>query len=153
MMEWDFSERSVDHNPISLDDMNFLEQLKIGIHKTPNGHYEMPLPFRNGSPDLPSNKLLALRRLQGLKTRLQKDQRYHQHYKSFMNDLLQRGYAEPVPEVESDVGRTKYGTFLIMGSTTLRSPINFVSCLTVAQVIMASHLISTCYKAPTKQTV
>ncbi|CAB4033136.1 uncharacterized protein LOC110985605, partial [Paramuricea clavata] len=113
---------SVDHNPISLDDMNFLEQLKIGIHKTPNGHYEMPLPFRNGSPELPSNKLLALRRLQGLKTRLQKDQRYHQHYKSFMNDLLQRGYAEPVPEVESnkpdklrvvfDCGAIPYRVFL-----------------------------------------
>ena len=101
-MESDFSERSADHNPISLDDMNFLEQLKSGINKLPNGHYDMPLPFRSRLLELPNNKILVLRRLQGLKARMQKDQRYHQHYTSFMNDLLQQGYAEPVLENELD---------------------------------------------------
>jgi hypothetical protein len=102
-MESDFSERSSERNPVSMDDMKFLEQLKDGIHKLPNGHYEMPLPFRNGLPELPDNKLFALRRLLGLKTRMQKDQRYYQHYKAFMNDLFQRGHAEPVPDGESNV--------------------------------------------------
>ena len=108
IMESDFSERSADRNPISLDDLKFLEQLKSGIHKLPNGHYEMPLPFRSGLPELPNNKILALRRLQGLKNRMQKDQRYHQHYTSFMNDLLQRGYAEAVPEGESSGSNVLY---------------------------------------------
>ena len=108
IMESDFSERSADRNPISLDDMKFLDQLKSGIHKLPNGHYEMPLPFRSGFPELPNNKVFALRRLERLKTRMQRDQRYYQHYKSFMNDLLQRGYAEPVPEDETNEGKVWY---------------------------------------------
>ena len=108
IMESDFSERSADRNPISLDDLKFLEQLKSEIHKLPNGHYEMPLPFRSGLPELSNNKILALRRLQGLKNRMQKDQRYHQHYTSFMNDLLQRGYAEAVPEGESSGSNVWY---------------------------------------------
>ena len=102
IMESDFFERSIDHNPISLDDMNFLKQLKSAIHKLPNDHYEMPFSFRSGLPELPNNNILALCRLQGHKTRMQKDQRYHQHYTSLMNDLLQRGYAEPVAEDKSN---------------------------------------------------
>lgn len=102
MMESDFSERNADNGPISLDDVKFLDQLKNGIQKTQNGHYEMPLPFRTEMPELPNNKLFALRRLQGLKARLQKDQRYRQHYTTFMKELLDKGYAQPVPDNERE---------------------------------------------------
>ena len=148
IMESDFSDFSVDHNPISMDDMNFLEQLKSGIHKLPNGHYEIPLPFHSGLPELPNNKILVLHRLQELKTRMQKDQRYHQHYTSFMNDLLQRGYAEPVSEDESNgihVWYIPHHDF-----TGRRNQINCALYLTAVPVIVASHLTSNCYKVPTR---
>ena len=107
MIELDFSKRNDDSSPISLDDTKFLDQLKNGICKTQNGHYEMPLPFRTEMPELPNNKTFALRRLQGLKARLQKDQRYCQHYMTFMNELLNKGHAEVVPENEREAG-SKY---------------------------------------------
>ena len=75
MMESDFSERNNKEQPISLDDRKFLDQLEKGIHQRKNGHYEMPLPFREKLPTLPNNKPQALRRLERLKTRLERDER------------------------------------------------------------------------------
>jgi hypothetical protein len=100
MMESDFSERNNKEQPISLDDRKFLDQLEKGIHQRKNGHYEMPLPFREKLPTLPNNKPQALRRLERLKTRLERDERYRQHYNTFMKELIDKGYAERVPDNE-----------------------------------------------------
>lgn len=101
MMELDFSERNANSSPISLDDTKFFDQLLNGICKTQNGHNEMPLPFRAEMPELPNNKTFALRRLQVLKARLQKDEGCCQHYMTFMNKLLNKGHAELVPKKEN----------------------------------------------------
>ena len=100
MMELDFSEGSKPTQPLSIDDRKFLEQLQEGVHQTNSKHYEMPLPFRKNLPKLPNNKLQATRRLERLKSRLQKDEKYRQHYLAVMNELIRKGYAERVPEHE-----------------------------------------------------
>ena len=74
MIESDFSERRSEGQPLSMDDKKFLEQLEHGIHQTDNGHYEIPLPFRKTLPKLPGNKRLAVRRLERLKIRLEKNE-------------------------------------------------------------------------------
>ena len=100
MMELDFSEGGKPMQPLSIDDRKFLKQLQEGVHQTNNMHYEMPLPLRESLPELPNNKLQAMRRLERLKCRLKKDEKYRRHYFSVMNELIKRGYVERVPEHE-----------------------------------------------------
>ena len=110
MMESDFSERSSNEQPISQDNRRFMLKMEQGIPQREDGHYEMPLPFREEAPKLPNNKPLALHRLTKLKTRLERDEQYSRDYVSFMNDLISKGYAERIPEQESskDNGRVWY---------------------------------------------
>jgi hypothetical protein len=109
MMEFDFAEGNGKGQPVSMDDKKFLERLNEGIHQKDDGHYEMPLPFRENLPRLPNNQHMALRRLERLKSRLGKDERYRQHYVEFMKELIHKGYAERVPDDElSDESKTTW---------------------------------------------
>ena len=60
----------------------------------------MPLPFRGKPPDLPNNKLVALRRLINLTRKFKTDERYRKLYKEFIDNLVKQGHAEEVPETE-----------------------------------------------------
>ena len=55
----------------------------------------MLLPFRLKPLKLPNNKLQALQRL---KIQLKNDKRYRNHYNAFIKEMLDKGYAETVPE-------------------------------------------------------
>ncbi|XP_038063112.1 uncharacterized protein LOC119733815 [Patiria miniata] len=100
-MELDFSERASSDVPVSFDDRKFMKKMQEGIRQQPDGHYIMPLPFKEGKPpELPNNKIQAIRRLAQLKSRFIKDQRYHQDYCSFMRNIIKSGYAERVAESE-----------------------------------------------------
>ncbi|XP_030589719.1 uncharacterized protein LOC115783168 [Archocentrus centrarchus] len=101
-LEADFSERAADDNPVSQEDLKFLTKLKENIKKNERGHYEMPLPFRDGRPRLPNNKICAMHRLKCLERRLKKDKTYHSDYTNFMNDIITRGEATKVPDEEID---------------------------------------------------
>ena len=61
-----------------------------------DGHYELEIPFKEETPQLPDNKGLAEKRLQYLGKRLSKDERQHPKYKEEINALIEKGYAEPV---------------------------------------------------------
>ncbi|CAC5392120.1 unnamed protein product [Mytilus coruscus] len=100
MMELDFSDRTVDTQPISREDKRFLNILQDGIRRN-EGHYELPLPFKGSEPNLPNDKSLALQRFEHLRKRLQKDTRYRNDYFKGMNDLIAKGYAENVDSVQS----------------------------------------------------
>ena len=98
MMESDFSERKSTEQPMSLDDKKFMQKMKQGIRQGNDGHYEMPLPFRDEEPRMLDNRSLAMHRLAKLKTRLENDEQYHNDYVAFMKDLIEKKYAERVPE-------------------------------------------------------
>ncbi len=100
MMESDFSERRTGEQPMSQEDRKFIQKMEQGIHQRSDGHYEMPLPFREEEPKLPNNKSQALHRLNKLKTRMENDEQYCKDYVAFMKDLVERGYAVRVPEQE-----------------------------------------------------
>ena len=104
MMESDFSENANNDQPLSLDD-----KMEGGIRQQEDGHYEMPLPFRE-EPKMPNNKTVAINRLTKLKTRLDNDEQYRKDYVAFTNDLIERKYAERLPEQElsSNNGHTWY---------------------------------------------
>ena len=111
MFEMDFSEKRADRQAtLSQDDLQFLKGMEEGIRQTADGHYEMPLPFRSNTPKLPNNKSLALRRLDKLKTRLENDMKYRRDYVAFMQDIIQKGFAERVPHEQrpDDDGKSWY---------------------------------------------
>lgn len=87
MFELDFIEHSVGMKSISNDDRKFLAILKNGIHFL-DGHYEMPLLFREDLPYLPNNKSMAEQRLKHLKGKLDKDETHRSQYVNFMKDIV-----------------------------------------------------------------
>ena len=99
MFEMDFSEREHGDKAFSQEDRRFLDIVKCGIcHQ--DGRYEIPLPIMDKTLLLPNNRAMAWNRLKPLKKRLDSSKEYRQHYVEFMNKVLDRGYAEKVPEHE-----------------------------------------------------
>ncbi|XP_013386926.1 uncharacterized protein LOC106156278 [Lingula anatina] len=81
---------------LSLQDQKFMKIMEEGIHFN-EGFYEMPLPFKDGHPALPNNKPAAEIRLEQLRKRLIHNPKYYEHYNSFMQDLIDKCYAEESP--------------------------------------------------------
>lgn len=98
VLESDFSERVGEEATVSQEDLHFLTKLKDGIKHKQDGHYEMPLPFKQDRPNLPNNKSCAVQRLVCLERKLKRDQKYCSDYMNFMKDIITRGDAERVPE-------------------------------------------------------
>ena len=110
MFERDFNEgKHAAQQTLSMDDRRFMAKVKEGITHRSDGHYELPLPLRNESLALPNNEKLAVHRLQQLKLRFRRDEKYKEDYTAFMNDMIKKGYAEKIPkdEVRKD-GKTWY---------------------------------------------
>ena len=59
-------------------------------------HYVLPIPFKFTPPELPDNRHVAERRLSCLGRRLKRDSNLLERYKSEIDKLLQKGYAEQV---------------------------------------------------------
>jgi hypothetical protein len=92
------------------EDKMFINKVKKGIHQREDGHYEIPLPFKDDEVKLPNNKSQALSRLSKLKQRFLRDKKYQTDYLTFMNGMIASNYAELIPqeEMELDDGRIWY---------------------------------------------
>ena len=88
-------EATTDGKGLSQNDLKALEEWKEGI-TTENGHYQLPIPFRHRPPSLNNNYQVAEKRLQSLKSKLDKEDDLRQKYKEGMADLLEKGFAEEV---------------------------------------------------------
>ena len=62
----------------------------------------MDIPFKERPPRLPDDRLMAEHRLKLLGKRLSKDSSLKEKYTSGIHDLLEKGYAEPVPAKDID---------------------------------------------------
>lgn len=63
-----------------------------------DGHYQVELPWRHDSPPLPDNFRVAKKRFESLKRKLSADATLYTRYKNVMEDYLQQGICEDVPE-------------------------------------------------------
>ena len=97
MFEQDFPEETTEERSLSIEDKKFMKKMTEGIHQRTDGHYELPLPFKQELIRPPDNKEVALNWLSKLKRRLEHDSRYRRDYLSFMAEIIQRGNAERVP--------------------------------------------------------
>ena len=70
-----------------------------------NGHFQLPLLWRDKWALLPNSRAVAERRLGSLKRRLRRDAQLHQRYAETMQMYIERGYAEPVLESTGAGGR------------------------------------------------
>jgi hypothetical protein len=114
MFRMDFSETDFHLGKgMSLEDQKALNIMGSSAKKV-NGHYEIALPWRVGSPNFPNNRKRAERRLISLQRRLTKDPRLKEKYRNVIEDHLEKGYAAKVPEEnqksesESTTGRIWY---------------------------------------------
>ena len=102
--EADFNDRKVEMYPgekgMSQEDLRFMQIAEDGIGLQ-DGHYTLPLPFKNENVCLPNNRNHALKRLLQQKKKMLKDARYFADYKNFMNVLFEKGFAEEVDATEN----------------------------------------------------
>ena len=85
--------------------------------KYEDGHYQLPLLWRNDADVLPRSQDMALQRLKGLKRRLQKNSDLKANYCDQMKAVLDSGYAEPVSVAEINA---KHKTWYIPHHPVLR---------------------------------
>ena len=87
---------------VGVDELSQYDQKAVQIMQESailkNGHYEISLPWKDDNPCLPNNRSLAELRLVGLKKRFKADPESLKKYSNFMSELLEKGYAERVPE-------------------------------------------------------
>ena len=98
MFEKDLNENIANAAPLSHQDRMFTKKLQEGINQRPDGHYEIPLPLKNPAVKLPNNKSQAMSRLSKLQARMKQDEKYKKDYVAFMEEIISKGYAEPVTE-------------------------------------------------------
>ncbi|KAK3731636.1 hypothetical protein QZH41_007309 [Actinostola sp. cb2023] len=107
MFEMDFNEKETDGRTLSYEDRRFLKIVGKEIHQLDDGHYEMPLPFKNDITLLENNKTMVMKRLLHLRKRLQNDTQYRKDYVSFMKNIIDSGHAERVPSNEVPLANGK----------------------------------------------
>ena len=93
----------------SVEDRDWLKKVERSI-KTKDGHYEVGLPLAEDDLHLPSNRMMAERRLECLRAKLMKNKKLAEDYSSYMQDMIDRGYAELVPQnsLNRDDGKVWY---------------------------------------------
>ena len=84
----------------SREDRIALERMKSSITFI-DGHFELPLLWRDKKEALPNNHQMAQRRLWSLKRKLLKDERLLQRYCEVMEGYIENGYAELVDQQEA----------------------------------------------------
>ena len=99
MLDADFQDMKTD-DKMSHEDHKFMNLMEEKMHQREDGHFEAPLPLKDPSFKFPNNRQAAEQRLTGLRKRLNRDPAYRKDYEAFVDEMLKKGFAEPVPEEE-----------------------------------------------------
>jgi len=74
--------------------------METEIHKNKEGNWEMPLPFRRKDPKMPNNRSQAVNRFNSLICTLKRKPQMAKDYMEFMQKIIDKGHASPVPTKE-----------------------------------------------------
>ena len=85
-------EMNSEQQAMSRDDLQFIKIMKDNVTKV-EGHYQLPLPFKESSPTILNNRKNALQRLSSVKYKMLKDHKFREEYTNFVNVLLEKKYA------------------------------------------------------------
>ena len=84
---------------ISVEDKEWVKKIESSMEKH-EGHYSAVLPTKTPEGRMPMNVKMAENRLEHLRSRLRKDTKLAEDYKKFMDEMINNGFAEEVPEEE-----------------------------------------------------
>nr|XP_057933833.1 uncharacterized protein LOC131132323 [Doryrhamphus excisus] len=94
----DFNEKSSEEKiEMSREDIKFMDLMNNTVNLIED-HYCIDLPFRQENPMMPNNRCVAEQRLQSLKRKFNKNGHFKEEYVAFLNDMINKGYAERVPD-------------------------------------------------------
>ena len=93
MYDNEFNDHKGDERSNSSEDDTFLDMMDKQVTKE-EGHYVLPLPFREPQHPFPNNLPQAKQRLASLKRRLFRDEIFRQCYGKFMDKIISNGYAQ-----------------------------------------------------------
>ena len=77
---------------MSFEDKKAMQMMEETV-SLENGHYEVGMLWKDEDVKLPNNRHMALKRLEYLKSRLQKDETLHQKYQTKIEEHVSKGYA------------------------------------------------------------
>lgn len=111
-MKLDFPEaQQAEKVEMSVEDGRFMDSVSMSVQLV-DGHYSIGLPLKEVDVKFPNNRVIAVQRAENLRRKFIRSEEFYQDYVKFMNDMLERGYAEKIPEDEvhnnEDEGRTWY---------------------------------------------
>ena len=93
----DFTESIVDYKTeMSQDELRFIQNAKETA-KLKDGHYQISLPFKDHEAFVPNNKSQDPQHANWLKKKLERDPKLSEDYKTFMADIMAKGYMRKVP--------------------------------------------------------
>ena len=95
MYAHDFNEKNSEKKATSVEDEKFLRIME-SEGKLIDNHYHLPLPLRNKKPNLPNNRVMAVKRTYSIKRRMLRDEEYRSNYVKFISTLLKHGHAQKV---------------------------------------------------------
>lgn len=84
------------------------------------GRYQVVLPWRHDNPPLPDNFRVAKKRFESLKRKLSADATLYTRYNDVMEDYLQQGICEDVPENDSAAESTETVKYYLPHHAVLR---------------------------------
>ena len=99
------------HDKMSQQDLQFLKIMDEKLIQREDGRYEAPLPLKCPTQMFPNNKCVAVKRLESLKRRFDRDSVYAAKYTAVMKELLDLNFAVKLSAEEvknPPVGRTWY---------------------------------------------
>ena len=93
----------------SQEDLKFLKMASKTIIMQ-NGHYVLPLPFRDTVITMPNNKCQAIKRAQWQKKKMLRDDKYRNDYVTFVTNIIDKGYAAKISDshIIADPGKVWY---------------------------------------------
>ena len=91
---------------MSREDQKFMKILQEGTTLR-NGHYQVPLPFKEPYVNLPNNRYQAMQRFSYLEKKFSKNDQFKEDYIRFMKDIIAKGYARK-STTEAASGKTWY---------------------------------------------
>ena len=105
----DFNERATEEKGLSREDVKFMEMAENSASLN-KGHYSLRLPFKKNVVSLPNNFSVVKQRLLSLKRKFLKNEEYYEEYKTYLDGLISKGYAEQVPprQLEGASGKIWY---------------------------------------------
>ncbi len=105
---------------MSVEDKGFIKIAEQSI-KLKDGHYTVDLPFRRDDTVLPNNYQVAEQRLQSLKRKFKRNEQFKTDYTEFLNEVINKGYAEVVPQQELKRTMVNYGVYIPSTKTDHKS--------------------------------